>query len=154
MLVACLRQLCQTPQAAHAVMFAIDRMRGQQIPLLGDHEEKQAVDQAQELLVEPGRLEFAVVGGLTQVSVVRMTEQAVGELLYGLLDPIAEPLADTATLLDGLGVPALQKARLGFLIGMRQAGAMEQPVEEREVGKMIALEQGPEVELDVSLPAQ
>jgi len=83
-----------------------------------------------------------------------MTEQAVGELLDGFFDAVAEPLADAATLLDGLSVPSLQEARIGFLIGMGQAGTVEEPVEEGEVGKMLGLEHGLEVELEVGLAAQ
>ncbi|HRZ35580.1 MAG TPA: hypothetical protein P5534_04370 [Candidatus Paceibacterota bacterium] len=105
------------------------------------------------MAVELDGRELLGIEFLAQVLVVLVGEKAVAEELEAFLDTVAQMLADTAPLLDGLGVVTLKQALVGVGHATRQAGAMKQAVEGGEVVEALFLQDGLQIELDVGLAA-
>ena len=68
--------------------------REDQVPLLDHHEEEQAVDEPQELLVVVTGREMAVDNGRAETVVVVVREETVTEVENRVLNRVAQPLAD------------------------------------------------------------
>ena len=121
---------------------------GEEFAFFGDHEEEEAVDEVEQLAVELGGVEFAVLEGLAELGVVFAPEDCAAEGFEGLLDAVAEFVADASAFFDALLVEAFEGALVRGRFGPREAGAVEQAVEEDEVGVGVVADHGFEVELE------
>ena len=78
-----------------------------------------------------------------------MGEEAGAEGLERGLDAIAQALAHAATFLDPLLVPALEQAFVRVAGAFREAGPMQDAVDEQELAVEVAFDDRFEVELDI-----
>ena len=76
-----------------------------------------------------------------------MGQQAVAQQQQRPLDAIAQAVAHTPARLHRLLVIALKQAGAGLLGRNRQARAMQQPIEDGELGELLALKHRPQVKL-------
>ncbi len=144
-------------QAIQAVVAPVDlalagggRGREDEITLFDHQQEKQPVDEAQQVLVVGFGRQTAFADRLTQFIIGRMGEKTVGEVANGLFHCLGEAFADARAGIEGILVIALDQAfRRGFRIG-RQASDVQQAVEHREVGKQAVAEDAVEVEFQVA----
>ena len=143
-------------QAFDAVVTAEDvalltgsRGREDEIALLDDQQEEQAVDQAQQVLVVSFRRQLAIADGLPQRFVIPMGDEAIGEITDGLLDSLGQAIANPCAGIERILVVALDQAFGGGIVAERQAGGVQQPVEHREVGKQAVGKDAVEVEFEV-----
>ena len=90
---------------------------------------------------------------LAEFVVILVREKAVAQEFEAFLDAVAQMFAHAPALLDGLRVVFFQQTFVGVRHAAWQAAAMEQAVERGEVVEALFLEDGLEIELDVSLPA-
>jgi hypothetical protein len=141
-------------QPFDGVALPVEVVAAQEPTLFGHQEEEEAVDQPEQELVVGGGGELASGDLLAQRAVGRVAEEAVAERVEGLLHTVAQAVAGAGPLLASLLVVLLQEAVLGIGDPGRQAGAVEQAVEEDEVGEALAGEDGGEVELEIGLGAQ
>ncbi|MCZ7620317.1 MAG: hypothetical protein M5U32_19155 [Myxococcota bacterium] len=121
----------------------------QQAAVLGDEQEEQPVDQAQQLPVVVLLAERAGGQCVAQRAVLRMRQEALAEGLDRGLDAVAEPLERTGPLLLRRLHPALEPA-LGRALGLDPRLVQHQP-QDGEVRVGLTFQHGLEVELDVSL---
>ena len=85
-----------------------------------------------------------------QVRVGRVRDEPGAEDGDRLLDALAELVEDPLALVGAGGAPLLQVARLGAAVALdREPGLVAGQVEEHEVGEQLAVEDRPQVELDV-----
>lgn len=128
-----------------------DAGREDQLALLGDHEEEEAVDEAEELVVVGVGGELPRCDGLAQTVVVAVGEKAVGEAEDGAFDGGAEAIADARALVEGVLVVLLDEAGGGGGLGDGQARRVQEAEEDGEVGEEVFVEHAFEVELDETL---
>lgn len=140
-------------ETGDAVVFAIDGVGADEAAILGNEQEQEAVNDAEELAVELRGGELLGLEFLAEFFVVLVGEEAVAEEFEAFLDAIAQVFADAPALFDGLGVVFFQQAFVGVRHAAGQAGAVDQAVERGEVVKALLLEDGLEVKFDVSLAA-
>ena len=114
---------------------------------LDDHEEEQAVDEAEEVGVEV-RGELGTGGEVAEAVVGRVVEQAVGQIEDDAVDGGAEAIADAGAGVEGVLVVDFNRGLCDGVLADRQAGGVEQAVEEGEVGEEFLGEYAFEVELD------
>lgn len=88
--------------------------------------------------------------GLAEVAVVFALEERAAECFECLLDAVAEFVADASAFFDALLVEAFEGALVGGFFGPGEAGAVEEAVEEDEVGVGVVVDDGFEVELEPS----
>ena len=150
--------LREAAQAGHAVELAVNIAlhpgcvrREDQVPLFDHHEEEQAVDETQELLVVVTGREIAVDNGRAETVVVGVREETVAEVKNRALNRMAQPRADAGARVERVLVVLLDQARGRRVVRQRQAGGVKQPVEDSEVGKEAVGEDAVEVELKVAL---
>ena len=150
--------LRETAQARDAVELVVDVAlrprcigREDQVTLLDHHQEEQPVDEPQELLVVVTGQEVAGGGGRTQGLVTRVRQETVAEVEDRLLDRLAQPLADAGAGVEGVLMVALDQALRRGVVGQRQAGDVEQTIEDGKVGEETVVEDAVEVELEVAL---
>ncbi len=127
----------------------------QGVAVLGDEEEQQPVDQAQQrpVVVVPAHL----AGGqpVAQPGVGRVLQEAGAQLLQRPGHPVAQRVQGAGALLHGEAAPPLQpaagRARRTVLPHwpVLQPRLMEQGVQQDEVGVQLPVEDGLQVELDV-----
>jgi len=117
---------------------------------LDDHEEEQAVDEAEEVGVEiASELSVGIGGGeLAEAVVVRVVDQAVCEIEDNAVDGGAEAIPDTRAGVERVLVVDFNRGLGDGVLSDRQAGDVEQAVEEGEVGKEFFGEDAFEIELD------
>lgn len=117
---------------------------------LDDHEEEQAVDEAEEVGVEVGgEAVVRIVGGEgAEVVVGGVGEEAVAEVEDDGVDGLAEAIADAGAGIEGVLVVDLDGGLGDGILFHRQAGGVKQAVEEGEVGEKLLGEDAFEVELD------
>lgn len=117
---------------------------------LDDHEEEQAVNEAEEVGVEfRGEASAGVGGGEGAEAVVGgVVEQAVAEGEYDGVDSGAEAIADAGAGVERVLVVDLDGSLGDGVLSDGQAGGMEEAVEEGEVGEEFLGEDAFEVELD------
>ncbi|MCS7176932.1 MAG: hypothetical protein NZ960_04840 [Candidatus Kapabacteria bacterium] len=150
--------LQQPAEAGDAVVLSVERLAADEAALFGDEQEEEAVDQAQQLLVELQRGEAVgwrsvraqptaelVVGGMGQ--------EAIRQALKAALDTIAQAFAHAPALLQRVLVVLLEEAFACVRRRVRQPRAVEQPVEEGELDEAALLEDLAEIELHVGLAA-
>ena len=143
-------------EAGDAVVLGEDgvfggvRVAGEEFAFFGDHEEEEAVDEVEQLAVEGGGVEFAVLEGLAELAVVFALEERAAECFECLLDAVAEFVADASAFFDALLVEAFEGALVCGFFGPGEAGAVEEAVEEDEVGVGVVVDDGFEVELEPS----
>ncbi|AEP13709.1 hypothetical protein J8C00_15895 [Chloracidobacterium sp. E] len=82
-----------------------------------------------------------------------MREKAVGEVFDTGFHAGAQPLPDAPALFYGVPVVLLQQAVRGIFGRARQAGAVQQPVENSKVSEPLLFKNLAQVELDIGLPA-
>ena len=140
-------------QAGDAVMVAIDGIGADEATVFGHEQEQETVNQPEELAVELRGRKLLGFEFLAEFLVVLVGEKAVAEEFEAFLDAVAQVLAHAPALFDGLGVVSFQQTFAGVRHAAWQAGAVEQAVERGEIVEALFLEDGLEVELDVSLPA-
>ena len=121
---------------------------GEEFAFFGDHEEEEAVDEVEQLAVEGGGVEFAVLECLAEVLVAFALEERAAEGFEGLLDAVAEFVADASAFFDALLVEAFEGALVCGFFGPGEAGAVEEAVEEDEVCVGVVVDDGFEVELE------
>ena len=80
-----------------------------------------------------------------------MRQETVAEIEDRLLDRFAEPLADAGTGVEGVLMVALDQAFSRGVVCQRQAGGVEQTIEDGKVGEETVGEDAVEVELEVTL---
>ncbi|NLE42101.1 MAG: hypothetical protein GX615_09765, partial [Lentisphaerae bacterium] len=149
--------LGEVTQALDAVVTAVDLAlpgcgggREDEAALLNDHEEEEAVDQVEQVLVAGFGGERAVGNGAAKGRVGGMGQKPVAEIADGLLDGAAEAVADARAGVEGVLMVALDEAFGGGVAGDGQTGGVEQAVEEREIGEKAVGEDAIEVELEVA----
>ena len=120
---------------------------GEELALLGHHEEEQAVDEVEQFAVEAGSVEGVAFERFAERVVALAREQGPAERFERPLDAVAQLVADAPALFDALLVEAFERAIVGGRFGPGEAGAVEQAVEEGEVGVGVLLDHGLEVEL-------
>jgi len=147
--------LGQAAEARDAVVVLVNAVGREQAALLGDHQEQQPVNEAEQLFVELTRREFAARDTLTDRCVLGVAQDGVGDEVHCLFDAVAQPLADAAPLLDAVLVPPLEPAGFGRSAGRGEAAAMQEAEEKGEIGKLaFSGEDGFEIELQVRLAAE
>src|ERR1035437_7007879 len=99
--------LRELPQTLHAVIEAVDiplllGSRGweHEVALLNDHEEEQAIDEAQQVVVELAGAEAAIDRGIVECIVCRVIQESCAKGADGSLDCGAEAVADASAGLD------------------------------------------------------
>lgn len=124
----------------------------EQVPVLGDEEEEEPVDEPEELAVVLLGRERPGAEPVAERAVGRVGEEAAPESRDRRLDPVAQAIEGARPLLPGRPRPALEPALPGLLaLDARLVG--EEP-EEDEVGVDLALHHGLEVELDEGLASE
>ncbi|HEX29586.1 TPA: hypothetical protein ENG04_05840 [Candidatus Poribacteria bacterium] len=132
-------------------MLEIDRVFGDEVPLLGDHQEEKTIDETQELSVKGFGLEPSGTDIIAQGIVSRVMEESVCEYLQRLFDAVTEPVPHAPALFDGQAVVAFQQALMGVIHPLREPASVDQTVEQGEIGELLALHHLLEIEFDVSL---
>ena len=94
---------------------------GEELALLGDHEEEQSVDEVEQLAVERLGVEFAGLEGGAEFAVGFALEECAAEGFEGLLDAVAELVADAPALFEALLVEPFERALVGGRFGPGQA---------------------------------
>ena len=124
--------LREPAQAGDAVELAVDvtllpRCTGRedQVTLLYHHQEEQAVNQPQKLLVVVVGFEVAVDDGCTQDIVVGVRKETIAEIENRLFDYFTQPVADAGARIEGVLMVALNEALCCSIVGPRQAGSVE-----------------------------
>ena len=135
-------------------MLVVGGVLGDEAPLLSDHQEQESVDEAEELRVEVSSGQLAGKDAGAKVLIAGVREEAVGKDPYRFLDAIAEMVADAAALLDGDAAVLFEQTLRRIFPRSREPGAVEEAVEERKVGELLAFEDRFEVELDVGQAAE
>src|SRR5690606_10305852 len=138
--------LGEVAQAGDAVPVGVDALAGgvlvvrheQQAALLGDHEEQEPVNEAQQLAVVLGLVHAAGGERLAQLRAVGVSEKAAAEREQRLVHALAQALAHAAALGDALLVVALEPGlvRVGRASG--QAAAMGEPEQDDELAVEVA----------------
>jgi hypothetical protein len=82
-----------------------------------------------------------------------MGQEAIGQEFDALLDAVAEAVTDTSSLFQRPLVVLLQQALMGILDRARESGAVQQAVEEGKIVEALFIQDLPQVELDIGLPA-
>ena len=127
---------------------------GEELAVLGDEEDQEAVHDPEELAVVVLPVELAAAEGFAQGGVRRMRQESAAEGRDGGLDAAAELVEGAGAFGAGGGEPAFQPAVVPPARGGLEAGLVGEHPEEDEVGVDLALEEGLEVELDVGLAGE
>jgi hypothetical protein len=94
---------------------------------------------------------FATRQSLTQLFVLRVTQESIGEFLEAFLDPLTEVFSYTAALLDGAFIVCLQQAVVDIGHAVGQSSAMQQAIQRGEVLEPAFLQDGCQVKFDIGL---
>ena len=117
----------------------------QDVAVLGDEDEDHPVHQPQQGLVQRGHVDVRAQRG-----VVGMAQEPGAQGGDGLLHAVAQLVERAGAGGDGFDAPLLQPARRGRgALVDREAGNVQQPVEQHELAEQLAVKDGFQVELDV-----
>ncbi len=121
-----------------------------EVAVFDDKEEEEAVNEAEELVVEGGGV--GGIGGtgegFAEAGVVGMGEEAVGEGFDGVFDGAGEAFADAGAGVEGFLVVFLHPAFGGVGDAGGKAGGVEEAIEDGEVGEEVVLDHAFEVEFE------
>jgi len=134
--------------------LAVEVVAAEEATLLGDQEEEEPVDQAEEEFVVAGWGHFALPERLTQVAVGPVAEEAVAKGEERLFDPLAQAFASATALLNRVLVIDLQHTLVGVLEALWETGAVEKSVEDNKVAEPLLSEDLLQVEFEVGLGAE
>lgn len=149
--------LSKTAQASEGVAKIVDVAQAfvgagheREATLFNDHEEEEAVDEPKQVGVKIHREAFAGVGSsaIPQGLVRRVAQEAVGDFFDDFLHGTAQAVANAGAGVEGVLMVNLDGSLGNGVLFNRQAGGVEQTVEQRKVGEEFLGENAVEVELD------
>jgi hypothetical protein len=150
----------ESPQPPDAIVRVV-RVVADQPAIFGGQQEEHAVDDAQHLAIQ--RSGNVVRDGFArrretergaQRHVRRVRQEAVRQDQQSLFHAVAQAVAHPSALFQRVLMVAFQPAVARVSSGVRQARAVDQPVERGEVGEALLIEDLRQVAFDIRLPPE
>jgi hypothetical protein len=150
----------ESPQPPDAIVRVV-RVVADQPAIFGGQQEEHAVDDAQRLAIQ--RSGNVVRDGFArrretkrgaQRHVRRVRQEAVRQDQQSLFHAVAQAVAHPSALFQRVLMVAFQPAVTRVRSGVRQARAVDQPVEHGEVGEALLIEDLRQVAFDIRLPPE
>ena len=88
---------------------------------------------------------------MSQITVSRVIDEAVGENLQGCFNSIAQVISNPTSLLDCQEIVFFEETFMGTGKSLRKTGSVEQTIEESEIGELFSCHHLLEVKFDISL---